>query len=74
VASDGGIFAFGDGSFFGSAADPGAPAAVAISTAPGGRGYRVARSDGSVTTFGTPPLPGTASIAVRRAPIVSLAP
>jgi hypothetical protein len=52
VASDGGVFAFGDAPFLGSTG--GAPGALTVAMAPtdDGNGYRIARADGGVTHFG----------------------
>ena len=53
TASDGGIFAFGDAGFFGSAGGRPLPGPiVAMATTPSGRGYRMAGADGSVYAFG----------------------
>jgi hypothetical protein len=53
VASDGGIFSFGDAPFLGSPAGRLAEgAAVGLVASPSGQGYRVATVDGGVFTFG----------------------
>ena len=53
VASDGGIFTFGDARFFGSigAVHLNAPI-VAMAAAPDGGGYWLVASDGGIFTFG----------------------
>jgi ribosomal protein L24E len=53
VASDGGIFAFGDAGFFGSAANGSLVPVVGMAATKSGTGYRVARVDGSVLSFGS---------------------
>jgi hypothetical protein len=61
LASDGGVFAFGDAPFAGAAAGaatPAQPRAVGMAATPTGRGYRIARSDGSVAAFGDDALLG----------------
>ncbi|HVW33660.1 MAG TPA: hypothetical protein VHL53_14065, partial [Acidimicrobiia bacterium] len=52
VASDGGIFAYGDAGFFGSAANGNPVPVVGMAATKSGMGYRVARADGSVIPFG----------------------
>jgi hypothetical protein len=54
VASDGGIFSFGDARFFGSTAPlhPASPA-VSIVAGPGGDGYWLLQADGAVGAFGS---------------------
>ena len=53
VASDGGIFAFGDAAFYGStgAIDP-QPPIVGMAATPDGRGYWLVASDGGIFAFG----------------------
>ncbi len=51
VAADGGIFAFGDAEFLGSAADAGAEALGIVPTA-SGEGYWIAGADGVARAFG----------------------
>jgi hypothetical protein len=52
VASDGGVFAFGDASFFGSTGGRafGAPA-IGLIVTPGGNGYAVVDTNGAITRF-----------------------
>ena len=53
VASDGGIFAFGDAHFYGSTGDRTLNRPIiGVSSAPFGSGYTLAASDGGVFTFG----------------------
>ena len=53
VASDGGIFAFGDAGFFGSeGAKPLNQPIVGMAATPDGRGYWLVASDGGIFTFG----------------------
>jgi hypothetical protein len=73
LASDGGIFTFGDAPFLGAPADSTAPAAVALAASPSGQGYRVARTDGSVRSFGDAPFLGAAAGSGLRRPIVGIA-
>jgi hypothetical protein len=53
VASDGGVFTFGDATFFGSAAGVHLNQPVdGIEATPDGRGYWLAAADGGVFTYG----------------------
>jgi hypothetical protein len=53
VASDGGIFTFGDAPFLGSAGGAAmATPVVGMALAPGAAGYWLAAADGSVLPFG----------------------
>ena len=74
VASDGGVFPFGRGSFAGALAgrrtnQPLAAAAVTSS----GNGYWLAAHDGGVFAFGDAPFRGSVNSGAVRAPIVSIA-
>jgi hypothetical protein len=55
VASDGGVFAFGDASFYGSVPGQGivdpAPVAGVVAT-PDGRGYWIVGRDGALYSYG----------------------
>jgi hypothetical protein len=51
VASDGGVFTYGDAGFFGSGVSPGS-SALGLVTDPDGLGYSVIHSDGSRAMFG----------------------
>jgi hypothetical protein len=60
VAADGGIFAFGDAGFFGSAGnlrlvEP----IVGMATGPGGRGYWLVAADGGIFDYGDAPFFGS---------------
>jgi hypothetical protein len=74
VASDGGIFAFGDAPYLGSTGNLhlNAPI-VAMATTPTGGGYWLAGADGGVFTFGSAPFYGSAATAHLAAPIVGMA-
>jgi hypothetical protein len=62
VAADGGVFAFGDASFRGSAAAAGIRA-VGIEPSPTGAGYLIAAGDGRVFAYGDArPLPATTAL------------
>ncbi len=52
LASDGGVFTYGDARFLASFAHRGLPEAVAISLAPSGEGYAVLTADGNVHLVG----------------------
>jgi hypothetical protein len=51
VASDGGIFTFGDASFYGSGGSAGRTA-VGLIASPGSPGYALIDSDGTRSNFG----------------------
>jgi predicted type IV restriction endonuclease len=74
VASDGGVFAFGDAGFFGST---GAIALskpiVAAAATPTGRGYWLVASDGGVFAFGDAAFLGSTGGTALNKPIVSIA-
>jgi hypothetical protein len=60
VASDGGIFTFGDARFFGSTGNVHlAKPIVGMAPSPTGRGYWLAASDGGIFTFGDVPFEGS---------------
>jgi hypothetical protein len=66
VASDGGIFAFGDARFFGSTGGPGLKGpAVGMAAMPDGNGYWIADSHVEVSTFGDAPNDGNVTGAHR---------
>ena len=75
IASDGGIFAFGDAPYAGSA---GARALnkpiVAMAPTPTGLGYWEVASDGGIFAFGDAPFLGSAGSLTLSKPIVSMAP
>jgi predicted type IV restriction endonuclease len=73
VAKDGGVFAFGDALYYGSAAQAkSSQAVVGMALAPGGRGYWLAGAKGKVWAFGsagkdlteTPGAPATTLVAI----------
>ena len=60
VAGDGGVFAFGDATFYGSSEAKPPPASIAgMATTPDGDGYWMVGNDGSVYTFGDAPSLGS---------------
>ncbi|MHB1761485.1 MAG: G1 family glutamic endopeptidase, partial [Acidimicrobiales bacterium] len=79
VASDGGVFAFGDAQFYGSmpglpaSAQPGKPV-VALAPTPDGRGYWETTSAGDVYSFGDARFYGSTGNLALADPIVSMAP
>jgi hypothetical protein len=74
VASDGGVFSFGDASFFGSAgALPLQGPIVAMATTPDGRGYWLAALDGGVFSFGDAAFYGSMGATTLNQPIVGMA-
>ena len=75
VASDGGVFTFGDARFFGStgATKLNRPI-VGLEPTPDGEGYWEVASDGGVFTFGDARFYGSASGMVLNRPIVGLEP
>ena len=74
VASDGGVFTFGDARFFGSTGDVrlNRPI-VGMSPAPTGNGYTLVASDGGVFTFNTP-FRGSLGATRLNRPIVGMSP
>ena len=52
VASDGGMFSFGDGKFYGSAAATVSSSIVGVAATPSGNGYWLAEANGVVHSFG----------------------
>ncbi len=74
VASDGGVFTFGDAGFFGST---GALALnkpiVGMASTPDGRGYWLVASDGGVFTFGDAGFFGSTGALALNKPIVGMA-
>jgi len=73
VASDGGIFAFGDAQFWGSTGNINLnkPIVGMASTGDGG-GYWLVASDGGIFTFGDAPFDGSMGGTALAAPIVSM--
>ena len=73
VASDGGIFSFGDAGFFGSTGGlPLQEPIVAMTTAPDGGGYWLVASDGGIFSFGDVNYFGSAGGMPLSAPIVGM--
>jgi hypothetical protein len=74
VASDGGIFSFGDARFAGSAGSQALnKPIVAMTPTPSGLGYWMVASDGGVFAFGDAPFVGSAGSLPLTKPIVSMA-
>lgn len=74
VGADGGVFAHGDGGFFGStgATRMNEPI-VAVAATPSGRGYWLLGRDGGVFAFGDAPYLGSAAGTASAAPFVAIA-
>ena len=74
VASDGGVFSFGDAQFYGSMGGThlNAPV-VGIAATPDGRGYWLVASDGGVFSFGDAPFEGSMGGTRMNAPVVGIA-
>ena len=74
VASDGGIFDFGDAGFFGSAGSvPLVKPAVAMAATPDGHGYWIAASDGGIFNYGDANFYGSEGGVVLNKPVVGVA-
>jgi sugar lactone lactonase YvrE len=74
VASDGGIFAFGDAAFFGSTgALTLARPIVGLAATPSGQGYRLVASDGGIFAFGDAGFFGSTGALTLARPIVGMA-
>ncbi len=74
VASDGGIFNFGDAGFFGSAGGtPLNKPAVGMAATPDGRGYWIAASDGGIFNYGDANFYGSEGGAALNKPVVGVA-
>ena len=73
VASDGGIFTFGDVRFYGSTGAKRLRAPIAgMSVTPSGKGYWLVASDGGIFTFGDARFYGSTGAIRLRAPIVGM--
>jgi len=73
VASDGGIFAFGTSTFYGSMGDKPLDApVVGIAAAPTGKGYWAVASDGGIFAFGTAGFYGSMGGQHLDAPVVGM--
>ncbi len=74
VASDGGVFTFGDAKFYGSTGGRALDAPiVGIAATPSGHGYWLAGVDGGVFTFGDAKFYGSARGAASSVPILGIA-
>ena len=76
VASDGGVFAFGNAGYIGSVPGQGITSPVplvGISPSPDGQGYWLAASDGSLYSYGDATFLGSLSGLSLAAPVVGLA-
>ena len=74
VASDGGIFTFGDATFLGSqGGKPLNKPIVGIASTPDGKGYWEVASDGGIFTFGDATFSGSEGATHLNAPIVGIA-
>jgi N-acetylmuramoyl-L-alanine amidase len=74
VASDGGVFSYGDAAFRGSAGGlPLNAAVVGMAAAPGGAGYWLVARDGGVFTYGMAAFWGSAGSLRLDAPVVGMA-
>jgi hypothetical protein len=74
VASDGGIFSFGDARFFGSTGNRRlAQPIVGMTPTPSGNGYWLVASDGGVFSFGDAPFLGSAAGPSLFSPAVGIA-
>jgi hypothetical protein len=73
VASDGGIFTFGDAAFYGSeASQPLNQPIVGMSATPDGKGYWIVASDGGIFTFGDAAFYGSEASQPLNQPIVGM--
>jgi hypothetical protein len=70
VASDGGVFTFGDAQFYGSAHGTATATVVGIATTSDGRGYRVIGADGAVFAFGDADFYGSVASVPLNRPVV----
>ncbi len=72
VASDGGVFGFGDAHFYGSTGgQPLDAPVVGMAATPDGGGYSLAATDGGVFAFGDQPFSGSAA-EYGHAPVVGI--
>jgi ribosomal protein L24E len=75
VASDGGIFTFGDAKFYGSTGNiPLAQPVVGMARTSDGKGYWLVASDGGVFTFGDAKFYGSTANVKLAAPVVGIVP
>ena len=74
MASDGGIFAFGDATFFGSTGSTKLDQPiVGLSPSRTGGGYRMVAADGGIFAFGDAPFLGSTGATKLAQPIVGMA-
>ena len=74
VDSDGGVFSFGDATFFGSmGGKPLNAPVVGMATTPDGKGYWLAGPDGGVFSFGDAVFRGSMATAVLAKPVIGIA-
>jgi hypothetical protein len=73
VSTDGGVFAYGDAQFAGSAVGITDSAIVGIAKTPSGKGYWLASENGAVFAFGDAKFSGSAHDLNLNAPIVGIA-
>ena len=74
VGSDGGVFSFGDASFYGSTGGvPLVQPVVGMAPGPGGAGYWLVASDGGVFSFGSAHFYGSTGGVPLASPIVAMA-
>jgi hypothetical protein len=73
VASDGGIFSFGDAPFYGSTGAMHLNQPI-VGMAPDGKGYWLVASDGGIFSFGDAPFYGSTGAMHLNQPIVGMAP
>ena len=72
TATDGGIFAFGDATFHGSAAGQSSKSIVAMATSRTGGGYLMVNADGKVFRFGDAEAKGDLTGTALARPIVGM--
>ncbi len=73
VATDGGIFSFGDAGFFGSTgALPLNKPIAGMAATPDGKGYRLVATDGGIFSFGDAGFFGSTGAMHLNAPIVGM--
>jgi peptidoglycan/xylan/chitin deacetylase (PgdA/CDA1 family) len=73
LATDGGVFSWGNVAFFGSAAGLSFAPAVSLAPTPTAQGYWIAALDGGVFSFGDAVFYGSAA-GISRAPVIGLTP
>ena len=74
VASDGGIFSYGDAAFYGSTGGIALnKPIVGMAATPDGRGYWLVASDGGIFTYGDAPFYGSTGGTALNQPIVGMA-